>query len=52
MAIEKRDKKFERESEEGPDGPVEVIKGLLKHVKKGSVELQHEASRVRAGKTK
>jgi len=28
--------------------PVDAIEGLLSHVKKGSVELQHEAARIRA----
>jgi len=30
------------------DDPVGAIEGLLAHVKRGSVELQHEAARVRA----
>lgn len=31
-----------------PDDPVKAIRGMLKHVKKTSVELQHEANRIRA----
>ena len=33
------------------DDPVEAIYGMLSHVKKSSVELQHEARRIRAGKS-
>jgi len=29
-----------------PDDPVGAIRGMLKHVKKTSVELQHEASKI------
>ncbi len=37
----------------GPlEDPVEAIYGMLKHVKKSGVELQHEARRIRAGKTR
>ena len=28
--------------------PIKAIRGMLKHVKKSSVELQHEAGRIRA----
>ena len=31
-----------------PDEPVKALRGLLRHVKKSSVELQHEAARIRA----
>jgi hypothetical protein len=31
-----------------PDEPVKALRGLLRHVKKSSVELQHEASQIRA----
>lgn len=31
-----------------PDDPVKAIKGILSHVDKGAVELQHEADEVRA----
>jgi hypothetical protein len=34
--------------EEGITDPVETLRGLMRGVKKGSVELQHEASRLRA----
>jgi len=30
------------------DDPVEAISGMLKHVKKNSVELQHESSKIRS----
>lgn len=30
------------------ENPVKIIKGILKHVKKTSVELQHDASKIRA----
>ena len=33
---------------EGITDPVKTIKGALKHVKKTSVELQHDASKIRA----
>ena len=32
-----------RESKEDMENPIESMRGILKHVKKGSVELQHEA---------
>ncbi|MCD6369696.1 MAG: hypothetical protein J7L38_07890 [Thermoproteales archaeon] len=32
------------------DDPVEAIYGMLSHVKKSGVELQHEAKEIRAGK--
>jgi hypothetical protein len=32
------------------EDPVEAIHGMLSHVKKGGVELQHEASSIRARK--
>ena len=35
-----------------PEDPVKVIRGMLKHVKKSGVELQHEARSIRAMKTK
>ena len=35
-----------------PEDPVKAIRGMLKHVKKSGVELQHEARSIRAGKTK
>lgn len=31
-----------------PDEPVKALRGLLRHVKKSSVELQHEAAQIRA----
>ena len=31
-----------------PEDPIKAIRGLLKHTKKSSVELQHEASKIRA----
>ncbi len=31
-----------------PEDPIGAIRGMLKHVKKTSVELQHEASKIRA----
>jgi len=31
-----------------PEDPVGAIRGMLKHVKKTSVELQHEANKIRA----
>jgi len=31
-----------------PEDPIGAIRGMLKHVKKSSVELQHEASKIRA----
>jgi hypothetical protein len=34
-----------------PRDPVKVMRGMLKHVKLTSVELQHEATRVRARRT-
>jgi len=33
---------------EVPEDPIGAIRGMLKHVKKTSVELQHEASKIRA----
>jgi hypothetical protein len=33
-----------------PEDPIKAIKGMLKHVKKSGVELQHEAQQIRAGK--
>ena|SRR3989338_4587491 len=33
---------------EGITDPIKAIRGMLKHVKKSSVELQHEAGRIRA----
>lgn len=33
---------------EGITDPIKAIKGVLRHVKKTSVELQHEAGRIRA----
>lgn len=33
------------------DDPVKAIEGMLAHVKKSGVELQHEASKIRAKKT-
>ncbi|MBO3769211.1 MAG: hypothetical protein QXS51_00765 [Thermoproteota archaeon] len=36
---------------ENIEDPVEAIYGMLSHVKKTGVELQHEASKIRAGKT-
>ncbi len=33
------------------DDPVEAIYGMLSHVKKSSVELQHEARRIRTSKS-
>ena len=35
-----------------PEDPVKAIRGMLKHVKKSGVELQHEARSIRAMKTK
>ena len=35
-----------------PDDPVKAIRGMLKHVKKSGVELQHEARSIRARKTR
>jgi hypothetical protein len=35
-----------------PDDPVKALRGLLRHVKKSSVELQHEAAEIRAQKAK
>ena len=32
-----------------PEDPVKAIRGMLKHVKKSGVELQHEAQKIRAG---
>lgn len=32
---------------EVPEDPVEAIRGMLRHVRKGGVELQHEARRIR-----
>jgi predicted nucleic acid-binding protein len=34
-----------------PDEPVKSLRGLLRHVKKSSVELQHEAAQIRAEST-
>lgn len=36
---------------EAIDDPVEAIYGMLSHVERSGVELQHEARRIRAGKT-
>lgn len=33
-----------------PENPVKAIRGMLRHVKKSGVELQHEAQQIRAGK--
>lgn len=33
-----------------PKDPVKTLRGMLKHVKKSSVELQHEARKIRAAK--
>ena len=33
-----------------PEDPIKAIRGMLKHVKKSGVELQHEAQQIRAGK--
>ena len=33
-----------------PKDPVKAIRGMLKHVRKSGVELQHEAQQIRAGK--
>jgi len=33
-----------------PEDPVKAIRGMLKHVRKSGVELQHEAQRIRTGK--
>lgn len=35
-----------------PEDPVKAIRGMLKHVKKSGVELQHEARSIRIRKTK
>jgi len=35
---------------EVPDDPVKAIRGMLKHVDRSGVELQHEARRIRAEK--
>jgi hypothetical protein len=35
-----------------PDEPVRAARGLLRHVKKSSVELQHEAAEIKAQKAK
>ncbi|RLE88811.1 MAG: hypothetical protein DRJ49_04475 [Thermoprotei archaeon] len=35
-----------------PDDPVKAIRGMLKHVKKSGVELQHEARSIRVRKTR
>ncbi|MEM2107298.1 MAG: hypothetical protein QXI59_00485 [Candidatus Bathyarchaeia archaeon] len=35
-----------------PSEPVKALRGMLRHVKKGSVELQHEAAEIRANKTR
>jgi len=37
---------------EVPDDPVRAIRGMLKHVKKSGVELQHEARSIRVKKTR
>ena len=35
-----------------PKDPVKTLRGMLKHVKKSSVELQHEARKIRAEKVR
>lgn len=35
-----------------PKDPVKTLRGMLKHVKKSSVELQHEARKIRAAKVR
>jgi len=35
-----------------PREPVKVLRGLLRDVKKGSVQLQHESAKIRARKTR
>jgi len=35
-----------------PEDPVKAIRGMLKHVKKSGVELQHEVQQIRTGKIK
>ena len=35
-----------------PKDPVRTIRGMLKHIKKTSVELQHEAKKIRAERAK
>jgi hypothetical protein len=35
-----------------PSEPVKVLRGILRHVKKTSVQLQHEAPELRAMKAK
>jgi len=37
---------------EVPSEPVRALRGLLRHVAKGSVELQHEAAEIRAKSAK
>ncbi len=37
---------------EVPEDPVKAIRGMLKHVRKSGVELQHEARRIRVKKTR
>lgn len=37
---------------EVPADPVKVIRGMLRHVRKSGVELQHEARSIRAKKTR
>jgi len=33
-----------------PEDPIKAVRGMLKHVKKSGVELQHEVRRIRARK--
>jgi len=35
-----------------PSEPVRILRGLLRHVRKSSVQLQHEAVQIRAGRAK
>jgi len=35
-----------------PEDPVRALRGMLRHVKKTSVELQHEARKIRAEKVR
>lgn len=35
-----------------PDEPVKAVRGLLRHVKKNSVELQHDVAEIRAESAK
>lgn len=40
--------RLKKEAKEKIKDPIKAISGILKHVKKTSVELQHEASKIRS----